>query len=75
MKIKISWPTGIIIAMTALLTTTFALLRGNKQMKMIPIIFGLIAGYVMSIILGVVDLSTVFEGGLFNVPNFQIFFP
>ncbi|MGL5021119.1 MAG: solute carrier family 23 protein, partial [Mycoplasmatales bacterium] len=48
---------NIIISMSALIATISALLIGNKQMKMIPVIFGIITGYVVALFLGVVDVS------------------
>jgi len=64
--------TSIIISMSSLMATILALLIGNKQMKMIPIIFGIAVGYVVAILLGQVDLSVIFSQGLFNIPDFQV---
>lgn len=64
--------TSIIISMSSLMATILALLIGNKQMKMIPIIFGIAVGYIVAILLGQVDLSVIFSQGLFNVPDFQV---
>ncbi len=63
---------SIIVSLTALLCTTFSLLRGNRIISMLPIIFGLLGGYLMAIILGMVDVSVIMQNGLFNIPKFQI---
>ncbi len=63
---------SIIVATTALLCTTFSLLRGNRIISMLPIIFGILGGYLMAVILGMVDMSVIMKDGILNIPNFQI---
>ena len=40
--------------------------------KLIPVIFGLIGGYILAILLGVVDFSKVAEAAWFGMPNFAL---
>ncbi len=63
---------SILIALTSLTCTTLALLKGNKVLKMLPIIFGIMGGYTMGLILGVVDVSQIFADGLFGIPTLNI---
>ncbi len=63
---------SVIIALTSILCTVFALLKGNKVLKMLPIIFGILGGYLMGVFLGVVDVSTIFADGIFSIPTLNI---
>ncbi len=63
---------SMIVALSALLCTTFSLLRGNRIISMLPIIFGLLGGYIVAVLLGMVDLSVIMQDGLFNMPKFQL---
>lgn len=67
-----------IIALTALLSATFALLSSNSTAKTVPIIIGIFSGYIMAIILGMitgqtlVDTSQIFANGIISIPDFQV---
>ncbi len=63
---------SMIVALSALLCTTFALLKGKKLVSMIPIIFGILGGYIVAFFLGMVDVSVIMQDGLFNIPNFNV---
>lgn len=63
---------SIIISMSTLLIASFAMLKGSNFSKSIPIIIGIIGGYIISILLNEVDLSLIFSEGLLSMPNFQI---
>ncbi|MFV0555781.1 MAG: uracil-xanthine permease family protein [Lactovum sp.] len=55
-------------------TVAFALM-GNGFLRVIPFIFGILAGYISSIIFGIVDLSKVFvSDSFFKLPDFQFMF-
>jgi uracil permease len=62
--------TAMIISMTALTVTLVASLFGKGVMRLVPIIFGLIAGYVAALALGVVDYTAVLKAPWFAVPPF-----
>ena len=62
--------TALIIAAVSLLTTILISLFARGLLKIIPILLGIIAGYITAIILGVVDFSAVSAAPLFAVPNF-----
>ena len=62
----------VIIAFVTLLTAIFVSIYAKGILKLLPIFAGMVVGYVLSVILGVVDLSAVQTGGFFNDLNFAI---
>ncbi len=68
------WVYPLIGLITFSVTVAVALL-GNGFLKVIPFIFGILAGYFAAIVFDVVDLGEVFTSGqIFRVPDFQIMF-
>jgi len=61
---------ALIISMIALGVTVFASLLGKGIFKLIPILFGIIIGYSISLMYGIVDFSSVAKASWFAVPNF-----
>ena len=61
---------AMIIAAVSLLTTIFVSLVARGLLKLIPIMLGIIAGYITSIFLGVVDFSPISQAPLYAVPEF-----
>ena len=68
---KIPWK-NIVVALISFLTTGILAVRGKGFLKVIPFLFGMVAGYISSIILGMVNLKEVFETSFIAVPNFYI---
>ncbi len=60
-----------LIAIFTFLVTVIVNLFFKGFLKIIPFIIGIISGYVLSIILGVVDITTVFSGSVLSLPNFN----
>lgn len=71
-------PLNGIIALTALLSATFAMLSKSTTTRTVPIIIGIAAGYAMAVVLGLltgqnlVDTSQIFANGIFCVPRFNL---
>ena len=63
---KTNWALAII----SLLTTVFITLFGKGLLKLIPIFTGIVAGYVVSIILGQIDFQPVLDAKWFALPAF-----
>lgn len=64
----------MIIAVFTLAVTLLALEKGNNFIKSIPVLMGIVSGYILSLILGVVDTS-IFEGmQIISVPHFTFAF-
>jgi len=61
---------ALIISMIALGVTVFASLLGKGIFKLIPILFGIIVGYSISLMYGIVDFSSIEKASWFAVPNF-----
>lgn len=62
--------TAILISTFTLLVTVLATVLGRGFIGIIPILIGVVSGYVLSYILGVVDLTPVAETPWFAVPTF-----
>lgn len=62
--------TAILISTFTLLVTVLATVLGRGFIGIIPILIGVVSGYVLSYFLGVVDLTPVAETPWFAVPTF-----
>ena len=63
---KSNWPIAISVLITAIVIVIYT--RG--MIKLIPIFIGIIVGYVISIIAGLIDFSSVSEAAWFALPKF-----
>jgi len=64
--------TALLVSMISLATTILVSLFGKGIMRLIPIIFGIVAGYLVSLALGLVDFSPVREAPWLAVPQFVL---
>jgi len=62
--------TALIVSITSLAVTLAASLLGGGFLKLIPILCGVVAGYLVSIPLGLVNLAPVHEAAWFAMPSF-----
>lgn len=62
--------TALIISLLTLLVTVLVSILGRGFLKLIPILSGIIVGYILCLILGVVDFSPVHKAAWFAVPAF-----
>lgn len=67
---RIVGSTAMIISMTALITTIIVSIFGGGIFRLIPILCGITAGYVVSIFMGVVNFQPVLDAAWFSMPNF-----
>lgn len=63
---KTNWPIALSVLITAIAIVTYA----KGIIKLIPIFIGIIVGYIISVITGLVDFSSVHEAAWFVVPEF-----
>ncbi len=63
---------NIVVAIVAFLTTGVLAVRGKGFLKVIPFLMGMIAGYIASIILGMVDYSGIVSAKIISKPDFYI---
>lgn len=62
----------LLVAVVSFLVTAIVMTRAKGFLKVIPFLVGIISGYVLSIILGLVDFTAVAEDNFFSVPKFII---
>ena len=63
---KTNWTIALSVLVTAVVIVVYA----KGLMKLIPIFIGIIVGYVISIVAGLVDFSSVSEAAWFALPKF-----
>ena len=63
---------NIVVALVAFLTTAILAVRGKGFFKVIPFLMGMVAGYIASMILGIVDYSSISSAKFLSVPEFYI---
>ncbi len=61
---------ALLVSMTALAATIGASLLGRGILRLIPILCGIVAGYVAALALGMVDFTKVMEAPWLAMPNF-----
>jgi len=66
----VAYDTAIWIAMVSLVVTVIMSVWAKGIFRLIPIMFGVIVGYILSAFAGIVDLTPVREAPWFAVPNF-----
>ena len=68
---EIEWR-GVIVALVTFLTTAIVMVRGKGFIKIIPFLIGIVTGYILAIILGLVDFTPVAEAAFFSIPQFMV---
>lgn len=61
---------AVIVSSVTLLTVIVGSLVFRKFLAIIPILIGVIVGYLVALSLGIVDYSTVSQAAFFRIPNF-----
>ena len=61
---------GVIVAVVSFLTTALISTRAKGILKVIPFLMGILVGYILSIILGLVDFTTLNDASFFSIPKF-----
>jgi len=62
--------TALVISMIALAVTVLSSLIGRGVFKLIPILFGIIVGYIISLFYGIIDFTSIEKAAWFAIPNF-----
>lgn len=63
---------NIVVALVAFLTTGILAVRGKGFLKVIPFLMGMVAGYIASMILGMVDYSGIMSAKIISKPDFYL---
>ncbi|AHG79034.1 uracil permease [Mannheimia varigena USDA-ARS-USMARC-1388] len=61
--------TALLISMATLVTTLVVAVFAKGLMKLVPIMFGIVIGYLLSLFYGIVDFSKVSEAAWFSLPK------
>ena len=68
---EIEWR-GVLVALVSFLVTAIVMVRGKGFLKIIPFLIGIISGYIVAVIVGLVDFAPVAEAAFFSMPQFMI---
>ena len=68
--VLVAEPVAIAVALVALLTTILISLLGRGMLRLIPILCGIVAGYLVSLPLGLIDFGPVAEAPWVAIPGF-----
>ena len=66
----VPFDTAIIVSMVALIATILSTLLGKGFMRLLPILIGVIVGYITALFFGIVDFTPLAKAPLFAIPNF-----
>ena len=62
----------LVVALVSFLVTAFVMTKAKGFLKIIPFLIGIISGYIVSCILGMVDFQPVLDAKFFEIPKFII---
>lgn len=62
----------VLVAFVSFIVTAVVMTKAKGFLKVIPFLVGIVAGYVLSVILGIVDFTAVQEAKFFSIPEFVI---
>lgn len=65
-------PTWVIVAMITLFTAVLCSVICRGFFKVIPILIGVVVGYISACVIGIVDFTPVAEANIFALPSLQI---
>ncbi|MDX1459188.1 MAG: uracil-xanthine permease family protein, partial [Marinobacter sp.] len=68
--VLVPYNTAILIAMASLVVTIVAAVWAKGIFRLIPIMFGVVTGYVLSAFAGIVDYNPILDAPWLTVPNF-----
>ncbi len=63
---------NVIVALVAFLVTGIVAIAGKGFIKIIPFLVGIVSGYIMAVILGMIDFTPVKEASFFSLPKFLL---
>lgn len=67
---NIGYGAAIFLSMSSLLVTLVLAVFGRGLLRLVPIMGGIVVGYSLSLVMGVVDFTTVHEAAWLALPNF-----
>ena len=67
---NITYGPAVLLSMTSLLVTLILAVFGRGLLRLVPIMGGIVTGYVLALMMGVVDFSVVTSSDWLSLPNF-----
>lgn len=67
--LSLEWK-SLTVALVSFLVTALVMTRAKGFLKIIPFLVGIATGYIVALILGIVDLTPVSEASILSLPNF-----
>ncbi|WP_169975462.1 uracil-xanthine permease family protein [Campylobacter sp. RM16191] len=61
---------AMIVAFISLIATICVMMFAKGIFRLIPILLGIVAGYIVSFFMGMVNFTPIFESAWFRIPNF-----
>ena len=62
----------LIVALVSFLVTAFVMTKAKGFLRIIPFLIGIVAGYIMALIFGLIDFKPVLDASFFGVPEFVL---
>lgn len=62
----------VLVAFVSFIVTAIVMTKAKGFLKVIPFLVGIVIGYVLSVLLGIVDFAAVAEAKFFSIPQFVI---
>lgn len=62
----------VLVAFVAFIVTAVVMTIAKGFLKVIPFLIGIIAGYIMACVLGMVDFKAVMDASFFSLPHFEV---
>jgi len=66
------WGIALFTFTVAVFVKIYFLKKGLKFLSMLPVLISLISGYMLAIIVGIVDFTSITEANWFGIPNFSL---
>jgi len=60
----------LVVAIVAFLVTAIVMTRAKGFLRIIPFLIGIVAGYIMAVIFGIIDFTPVAKASFFSMPKF-----
>ena len=62
----------LIVALVAFLVTAFVMTKAKGFFRIIPFLIGIVAGYIVAVIFGLIDFKPVVDASFFGIPKFVL---
>lgn len=63
---------SLVVAIVSFLVTAIVMTRAKGFLRVIPFLVGIVSGYIMAIVLGLIDFTPVMEASFLSLPSFVL---